>query len=279
MRMEKEYLKLLDMACGKAERGRIEKIRDLSLIHLYREISLVCACDSNASNGEKQNDMHPNSYEESAVSVLKVPLMEVLASGAFPFLIVNNLCVEMNPSGEKIIQAMKAELQRCRLLERVAFTGSTEDNMETSQTGMGVTVIGLLDHRKSRLGKTRNGDAVVCVGIPQSGVRVPYSERDESVCDLKTMMELTECSFVHEILPIGSKGTLYEANQLADTCSLNFVPLENQEIDLMESAGSSTAVLVSLCEKDMIHLKEKIKKPVNQIGRIKQGGNYVGKRY
>ena len=72
---------------------------------------------------------------------------------------------------------------------------------------------------------------------------------------------------------------LYEANQLADTCSLNFVPLENQEIDLMESAGSSTAVLVSLCEKDMIHLKEKIKKPVNQIGRIKQGGNYVGKRY
>ena len=47
----------------------------------------------------------------------------------------------------------------------------------------------------------------------------------------------------------------------------------------MESAGSSTAVLVSLCEKDMIHLKEKIKKPVNQIGRIKQGGNYVGKRY
>lgn len=267
--MEKEYAKLLALACGRAEGGRIRKVRDLSLIHLYRDISLVCACDSNASNGEKKNDMHPNSYEESAVSVLKVPLMEVLASGAFPFLIVNNLCVEMEPSGRKIIQAMKAELQRCHLLDRVAFTGSTEDNMKTEQSGMGVTVVGLLNHKESRLGMTRKGDAVVCVGIPQSGIRVPYSERDKSVCDLETMMQLTECSFIHEILPIGSKGTLYEAGQLADTCGLVFVPSEDQKIDLKESAGSSTAVLASLCETDRIRLQEMIKKPVNKIGEMR----------
>lgn len=266
--MEKEYEKLLAMACGRTEGGRIRKVRDLSLIHLYRDISLVCACDSNASNGEKPNDIHPNSYEESAVSVLKVPLMEVLASGAFPFLIVNNLCVEMDPSGKKIIQAMKAELQRCHLLERVAFTGSTEDNMKTNQTGMGVTVVGLLNRKESRLGKTRKGDIVVCVGIPQSGIHVPYSERDADVCDLETMIQLTECPFVHEILPIGSKGTLYEANQLAVTCGLTFVPSDEQNIDLEESAGSSTAVLVSLCEADIVHLKQKIKKPVNETGRM-----------
>lgn len=266
--MEKEYVELLNMARGITGKNRIEKIRDLSVIHLYKDIFLVCACDSNASNGEKPNDIHPNSYEETAVSVLKVPLMEVLASGAFPFLIVDNLCVEMNPSGERIIRAMKSELENCGLLDRVAFTGSTEDNMKTCQTGIGVTVAGLLEQSESRIGKTQKGDLVVCIGIPQSGVKIPYSERDESVFDLKTMMKIRGCSFIHEILPIGSKGTLYEAKQLAQTAGFSFESSEICAIDLEESAGSSTAVLVSLCEGDISKLKKVTEKPVNVIGKI-----------
>lgn len=267
--MEKEYEDLLNMTKGIADKSRIERIRDLSIIHLYKDVDLVCACDSNASNGEKPNDIHPNSYEETAVSVLKVPLMEVLASGAFPFLIADNLCVEMAPSGEKIIRAMKKELESCGLLDKVAFTGSTEDNMQTCQTGIGVTVAGLLDRRESKLGRTRKGDMVVCIGIPQSGVLVPYSEWDDSVCDLKTMMRIRECGFIHEILPIGSKGARYEAMQLARTADLIFEPSESCGIDLEESAGSSTAVLVSLCEEDIPELKEAVRKPVNIIGKIK----------
>lgn len=268
--MDREYAKLLNMAKGIMSEGRIKRIRDLSLLHLYKDIFLVCACDSNASNGEKPNDIHPNSYEETAVSVLKVPLMEVLASGAFPFLIVDNLCVEMKPSGEKIINAMKAELERCGLLDRVAFTGSTEDNMETFQTGIGVTVAGLLDQRESRLGKTQDGDVVACIGIPQSGITIRYSEKDESICDLKTMMEIRECEFIHEILPIGSKGAEYEAGQLADTAGLAFEKETDCAIDLKESGGSSTAVLASLREDDVEKLKELINKPINIIGKIER---------
>ena len=72
-----------------------EKVRDVTLIPLVGDVKLVIACDSNASIGEKKNDYYKNAYEEVAVSAMKVPLMEVLATGAVPVVVVDNLCMEM----------------------------------------------------------------------------------------------------------------------------------------------------------------------------------------
>lgn len=263
-----DYERLLTTAKGDYVQGALEQIRDLTIVHLIGDVKLVVACDSNASNGEKPNDFHKNTYEEMAVSALKVPVMEVLATGATPVVVVNNLCVEMEPSGRRIIKAMKQELIESGLWKNLKFTGSTEDNMKTLQSGIGVTVIGLLAESESKVKKTKKGDAVICVGIPQSGVELPYSEKDDRVCKIKTVAHLRRLPYVHEILPIGSKGAEYEAGEMAKLVGLSFQKVENCSLDLKTSAGSCTAVLVSTAWEDAERLMEHMDIISNKIGRI-----------
>lgn len=263
-----DYNRLLSAANGADTGAVIEKIRDLTLIHLIGDIKLVIACDSNASNGEKPNDYHRNPYEETAVSALKVPLMEILATGAAPVVIVNNLCVEMEPSGKRIIEVMKRELMESGLWDGLQFTGSTEDNMKTLQSGIGVTVIGLLAGSNSKLCKTRKDDAVICIGVPQSGVETPYSEKDHSVCKIRTVERLRRLDYVHEILPIGSKGAEYEAWELAKSVGLAFLKDPCCTLDLKTSAGSCTAVLVSTAWQDAERLIRSTDVPASIIGKI-----------
>lgn len=268
MDLLKGYEKLVKAANGIDGRANLEKLRDLTLVDLLCDIKLVVACDSNASNGEKPNDTKSNSYEETAVSALKVPFMEVLATGATPLVVINNLCVEMDPSGKRIINAMKEELKEAGFWENIQFTGSTEDNMVTTQTGIGVTVIGLLDNSKSKLRKTQKDDLVICVGIPQSGIHIPYSEKDGDVCKIKDLVKLRTLDFVHEILPIGSKGAQYEAWEMAKSVDMSFYQVEQNEVDMKTSAGSSTAVLASIKNERVDELVNSLEVPVNVIGRI-----------
>lgn len=266
--LSNDYSELIELSSGVRSPRKVEKVRDLSIIHLIGDVKLVIACDSNASNGEKVNDTHKNDYNETAVSALKVPLMEVLSTGATPLVIANNLCVEMNPSGKKIIEAMKKELEDAKLWDSIQLTGSTEDNMMTTQTGIGVTVIGIVTMDNYKVGKTQSGDIVMSVGLPQSGVEIPYSEKDYDVAKISTVKKLSELEYVHEILPVGSKGALYEANELARTCSCKFKQYDECEIDLYTSAGSSTAVLVSIRPDNINKLIEDMDIPVFRIGEI-----------
>lgn len=247
---------------------KVTSIRDLTLIELVGGISIVIACDSNASNGEKPNDFHNNSYEESAVSVLKVPMMEVLATGAIPILVVDNLCMELEPTGRRIINIIKKELSSSLPDYEIFLTGSTEDNFPTTQSGFGITVIGILHPGRNRLRSSLIGDYVFCVGIPQSGIEVPYFENTPSVAGIDTVFALSRLDSIHEILPIGSKGALFEANQLADTVGAAFEPIPQNRVDLKTSAGSSTAVLISTPLADLDYLDFCLKKPITMIGQI-----------
>ena len=162
--MQRELGKSYEALLSQIKTGSVtpEKVRDVTLIPLVGDVKLVIACDSNASIGEKKNDYYKNAYEEVAVSAMKVPLMEVLATGAVPVVVVDNLCMEMEGAGKRIISIMRRELEEAGL-SNVQLTGSTEDNMPTTQSGFGVTAIGLLEMRDCRIGSTRRGDRVVCV--------------------------------------------------------------------------------------------------------------------
>lgn len=250
-------------------KSMVQQYRDLTLIDLINDIRLVIACDSNASNGEKINDFKKNKYEESTVSVIKVPIMEVLASGAVPLVIIDNLCMEMEPTGKRIIAIIKAELARSLPDLSIAITGSTEDNFPTTQSGFGITVIGILNPERNRLGTSEKGDSVYCVGYPQSGIYKPYYENTYSVCGIDTVYALSKMSEIHEILPVGSKGVLYEANQLAFFSGNQFILERKPEIDENTSAGSSTAVLITAKNIDELELSQVIGKPITKIGSLK----------
>jgi selenophosphate synthetase-related protein len=267
----KNYQDLTRMVKQNQGKMLVSRARDLSLINLIGDLMLVISCDSNASIGEKPMDYLKQPYSEMGRSAIKVPLMEVVASGAVPVLVINNLCVEMNPSGKKIINAIRQELERAGIDPSIQLTGSTEDNTLTKQTGIGVTVIGLATKASLRLARTRAGDAIVCVGIPKSGVKVPYCEDDNDIAHAVTVVNLNKLSYVHEILPVGSKGVRYEAGELTRYSGLKFIEKNNvEEIDLETSAGASTAVLVSLRQEKIQKLREDIQEPVFEIGRALQ---------
>ena len=215
--------------------------------------------------------LSPNPYRDKGLKTARAAermLREMGANPIFclPFSVDYNATIEM-PKGIQYC-AMQEELDRCGLLDSIQFTGSTEDNMRTLQTGIGVTVVGLVSDAALRLGRTRPGDAVYCAGVPQSGIIEHYSERDGTVAKISTVAKLRELDFVHEILPVGSKGALYEAGQLAECVGRRFLPVEQPPVDLKTSAGSCTAVLVSLPEESGAALAAELDIPCFFIGRI-----------
>lgn len=264
----KSYDYLVDLLKQKQGQMLVSKARDLSLLNLIGDLVMVISCDSNAAIGEKPNDHLKQSYSEMGRSAIKVPLMEVIAAGAVPVLIINTLCVEMNPAGRKIIKAIGQELVRAGIDPAIQLTGSTEDNTVTTQTGIGITVIGMATKNSLRLKRTGAGDAIVCVGVPKSGIKVPYCEDDDDIAQVGTIIKLNKLSYIHEILPVGSKGVRFEAEELAGYSGLKFMENRLNKIDLESSAGASTAVLVSLRPDKIEELQGSLSEPVFEIGQV-----------
>jgi len=277
--LREEYEQLRAVALGgwqgskdlPAAPPNLRRFRDLALVSLLGDLHLVIACDSNASIGEKPNDGLAKPYAEVGISVLKVPMMEVLAAGAVPLLIINALCMEMNPSGCKFIETMSGELIRCGFDPNMMLTGSTEDNVLTLQSGIGITVIGMASEEKLRLGQTQLNDVVLCAGNPKGGVTIPYAEGEPDIASISTVQSLNEVSSIHEILPVGSKGVVYEANELAKTAGFDFCLTDDPPaINLYQSAGASTAVLVAVSASQVSSIANAVSVPVYEIGTIVQ---------
>ncbi|MDQ7992185.1 MAG: AIR synthase related protein, partial [Propionicimonas sp.] len=117
----------------------VRRVRDLLLL----DGDLVVVTDSVGGIGPKPADTVPADAATAAHFALRVPLLEVLCAGARPIAVVDALCVELSPTGE----AMIAEIRRLAGEAGVppaAITGSTEENVATVATGVGVTVLGRL---------------------------------------------------------------------------------------------------------------------------------------
>ena len=248
---------------------RVSRLRDLTLIDLVGDLAVVIACDSNAGIGEKPDDAIKKPYTEQGISMLKVPLIEVLAAGATPVLVINNLCIEMEPHGKVIIESMRKELRDNGFDAEVQLTGSTEDNAQTFQTGSGMTVIGIGRKSQFRLGQTKIGDVICVVGDPRDGGLLKYTEYDRNTLSVANTIALTKLPYIHEILPCGSHGSLYEAAHLAKDCGGSFKLFQTKyTIALEGSAGSCTACLVSLPRENLDDLRRDMDILITPIGTV-----------
>jgi hypothetical protein len=174
---------------------------------------------------------------------VRVGLLEVMASGARPVAVADGLCCEMSPTGEEILRGIADEIDICGLKD-VLLTGSTEENFPTSMTGIGLTVLGCAEDRELRFGNGLPGDMAVLSGRPAVGSGVDLSDNR---C-YENLARLLGHPGVIEIVPVGSKGILYEANLLAGLHSLSFKP-EDCGVDLSASAGPATCIL-AMCRPD-----------------------------
>jgi len=261
----------LDPAYEVARRERrwpddvVNRFRDLLLIRTG-ELMLVVACDSNASIGNKPADHLRQDPAITGLSASKVPLMEVIASGATPLVVVDNLCCALEPDGYAILAGINRAL--AGTVGGVTVTGSDETNMPTVQTGVGVTVIGVARSSDLLLGQARPGDLVAVVGIPKDGLRYRYSENDVDVASVEDVDSVVRSGLVHELLPVGSRGVAYEADQLALTAGLEVVLDTSCGIDLVTSAGSSTCFLVAVGANQVDMLEAATLLPVTVVGSL-----------
>lgn len=246
--------------------GLTGRFRDLSILNIGLNSALVIACDSNASIGSKPNDHFQWDPRMTGRSAVRVPLMEVLATGATPVLVINNLCVELDPSGNAILEGIR---DVCELLPQLpTITGSDETNMPTTQTGVGVTVIGAVDTTQCRLGRSADGDRVIAIGMPVGGPDATAEERVNAVAGPETIQALLALPQVHEILPVGSRGIAYEAAELAGGAGLRLHILNEVPLDLKRSAADCAVVLVSVQPDSVLTSGDVGGLPVTEIGTL-----------
>jgi hypothetical protein len=263
----KKYLALKD---GNAQGAfKIRQVRDLLITELTEEIWLVTASDSAGGIGPKSHDSFFTTGYELGRMVIRVPIMEVLASGAVPITVIDALAVEMDPTGREIIHGVKDESADAGINPDLAVTGSTEDNVITVQTGVGAVVIGFVHKKDFRPGKSSDGDIVICVGIPKSAPEYKVAYSDPEITTPQTVRELSKLDFVHDILPVGSKGVRHEFQELANSAQLEGSYYNDILIDINKSGGPSTCCLVSLQHDKFGMLAQKIKKPNFLLGELR----------
>jgi hypothetical protein len=242
------------------------QVRDLTVIDLVGDLLLVVAVDSDGAIGPKPGDVVKTTGYACGRFGARVPLMEILASGAVPIAAFDPLAVERVPLGDEIIRGIQDELRSIGLPPEFPLSGSTEDNVPTRQTGMGVVLIGLVEKKEFRPGCSMRNDQVFCIGIPKSGPADEVRLEDPDIASAKTVVEVSTLEGVHDILPVGSKGLLFEARELADTAGLRFVADELCSLDVHKSGGPSTCFIVSGLPSIGDGLQQQTEVPVHRIG-------------
>ena len=254
---------------GQGSSGNLNRhIRDLTILDISPDIMLVVACDSDGGIGSKEQDLVQVPGQILGRFAVRVPLMEMLAAGAIPAVVVDTLAVEMEPSGRAIIEGVREELALAGLDADKVLTGSTEDNVPTVQTGIGVVVIGFVSATDFKPGSSQNGDIVVCIGKPKSAPDDEVDLDDPEISDTVCIRTLAELDYIHDILPVGSKGIIHEQSELAECADLTILPESNPGIDIHKSAGPSTCVLASLPASQLTDLRIAVGQPVFAIGRL-----------
>jgi hypothetical protein len=218
----------------------VTRIRDLLIL----DGTLVIAADSIGGIGPKPADTVYSDARTVAHFALRVPLLEVICSGARPIAVIDNLCVERDPTGAPMIE----EILRLAAEAGVgpsAVTGSTEENVTTRATAVGVTVIGRVDPGDLLSGGSHSGDVVICAGLPVSAPLDEVWIGHPAQVSVTVVAAVVSSGLVHDALPVGSRGLAWEVAQLAESAGLEPVWLDTTGVPLTASGGPASCVLFS----------------------------------
>ena len=219
--------------------------RDLVYMRSDGEAVLVVACDSDGAIGPKPHDVVRCSGYQLGRFAARVPLMEMFAAGAQPVLLVDTITVEMEPTGRDVIRGVLAEAALAGL-DAEAVTGSTEDNVPTVATGVGVTVLGTAGTEQLRAGTGEMGCHVVLVGRPKSGPKDDFPHDHPEILSLPALQTLMALPGIRDTLPVGSHGVRHECETLARSAGLAFDSHPSWPVAPEQSGGPGTTCVAAL---------------------------------
>ncbi|MFZ7132727.1 MAG: AIR synthase related protein [Eubacteriales bacterium] len=244
---------------------KIVSFRDLTLMHIDDKKIMVVACDSCGGIGMKEEDIVKVPYEVLGYFTTSVVLCELLAIGATPIMVVDNICMEMKHAGEGIIKGIHQALEEIHLDGKKMLTGSTEENMKVIQSGLGITCLGIIDKDYWSFPKTYAGDDLFVIGSPKLGKEV---SKNKGLSNLQIIDIIRNKNEIHEILPVGSKGIGFEISELCRCNTLNFQYSKENTVDIYKSAGPGTCVLVSGIGKFIVQYLEELMCEHYYLGRF-----------
>jgi hypothetical protein len=243
----------------------IKQIRDITVIDFDETRYLGIACDSCGGIGLKEHDMVKASPQLVAYQTGKVVLAELMSMGFTPMIMADGLAVEMNDTGKQLIGGFNEVLSKLKTT-KVHLTGSTEENIKTVQTSMGVTCIGMCEKNKLKYKKTEKGDICLLIGLPLVGNDVVNNP--DKILDIDDFEQLYICDYIKEMLPVGSRGTSAELKDLCDYNNLNIKLEHNINVDLNHSGGPSCSCIITTNERNMGIVKSLVNKPIEILGRF-----------
>ena len=212
------------------------RFRDVVITEINEDQRLIISCDSCGGIGEKDYDQLKVSPYFTGRYTARVTMMEVICVGGRLIAISNGVSNEMHPTGQKILDGIEDELSFANINDTIV-TGSSEENMKTLCTGVGMTTIGIADTNSLLTEKPLLGDLGLVIGQPKVGTEVVLGA-DKDIISYSDIFKLINSGLVRQIVPIGSKGILYEACVIGD-----FILNETVKTDVVKSAGPSTCVL------------------------------------
>jgi len=243
------------------------KYRDLNLIPWDNMSYLVVSCDSSGGIGNKSKDVVKVSPRTLGFYTAQVALMEMLSIKVIPMVLSNTLAVEMQDTGSEILQGILDALNLLELAEKVEITGSTEENINTCSTGMGITLIGKVSMKDWVRPRTHAYDLAVVAGLPKVGKMVIDSDGTGQF-SLSLLKKLMRKDYIHEIIPGGSKGIMHEIEELELRDKLVFRNRNTSSLDLDASCGPATSALITIHKKDLEKLREDIEIPMFVVGEF-----------
>jgi ribosomal protein S8 len=241
---------------------------DVSILKVPTGHAIVAGSTSSGAVGPKEMDKVKVDGRVLGKFLARVALMDVSATGAFPLLLSVTLGVEKEPTGNAILEGIRGEARSIGLDPNQVIMENTEDNFETLQTGVGLTVVGFANEEELRIGKTCPGDLIVAIGKPKVGDEVIAAEARGEIADLKNITQLSQRKYVHDIWPVGGFGIANEAKMMAYGVGRQLKTFEVQGLDLNKSAGPATVVLATINRDSLEDLTSIIPKPINVVGEI-----------
>lgn len=214
-------------------------MRDTITLPLNSQESLIVASDNSGGIGKKAEDHVQVSYETVAYYSFRVAAMECIAAGGEPVSVVlHNFCGD--DSWSELVNGVRKGLAELNLGD-IPITGSTESNFYLKQSAVGLVVLGKKPLDKMTEKIFSNNLKFAIIGKPLVGNEV--IDFPNEIVPLSTFREVSTLQDIM-IWPVGSKGILFEFNQMFPSKEFSMEMLDTN-IDVLKSSGPATCFIVA----------------------------------
>ena len=203
---------------------------------------LIITSDNSGAIGQKEHDVVQVPDEMTSYFSARVNFLEQLANFSKPTDIIL-LNFSSDAAWQRYISGIQKFFEEVNL-EFPRISGSTETNIPTLQSGVGMTMIG----KQFRNEKTVENLHWYSYGMPLVGEQLLAAP--EQVANVKKIVQAFKNGLIEQVIPVGSKGVLHELE------NLGVMPQNSFPYDETVSAGPSTVVLLGVEQNQMVEVEQ-----------------------